>query len=75
MWLSTSIYERVPQIWLVLGILFFAYSFYDGLDQVLSLVWIVTGLICCVYGIGIAIVRSRHRNDNLQNDESTATSR
>jgi len=62
MWLPTPVYERVPQFWFLLGLLFIANGLYLGINFPISLVYIAIGLLCCAYGIGIAVVRMRYRN-------------
>lgn len=61
MWLPTSIYERAPQFWFLLGLLFIATGFYMGSEFVLSYWYIAVGFACCAYGVGIFLVRLRHR--------------
>ena len=61
MWLPSSIYERIPQFWFLLGLLFIATGLYLGFEIGLSFWYIAIGLCCCAFGVGIFIVRLRHR--------------
>jgi hypothetical protein len=76
MWLPTPIYERLPQFWFLLGLLFVAYGLYIGLDIAVSLGYIAVGFVCCIYGVGVAVVRFKQRgasNDNSQADDIDAS--
>jgi hypothetical protein len=59
--LPTPVYERVPQIWFLMGLLFIANGLYIGIDFPFSLACIAVGFICCAFGACIAIVRMKHR--------------
>ncbi len=61
MWLPTPVYERVPQFWFLLGLLFIANGLYLGIDFSISLAYVVVGLASSAYGVGIAVVRARYR--------------
>jgi len=63
MWLPTPVYERIPQFWFLLGLLFVANGLYLGIDFEISLAYIAVGLACSAYGVGIAAVRFRYRRD------------
>ena len=63
MWIPTPVYERIPQFWFLLGLLFFANGLYLGLEFAASFGYIVVGLVCSTYGVGIAIMRMRYRRD------------
>ena len=70
MWLPTPLYERVPNIWLVLGLLFIAYGIYLGLDLPPSIGALIMGLFCIVYGFGISLLRSRYRQKHSADGDS-----
>lgn len=55
----TPVYERVPQFWLLLGILFMASGTYLGFDFELSFLYFGIGFICCVWSFRIFIIRLR----------------
>lgn len=61
MWLPAPVYERIPQIWFLFGLLFIAYGLYIGIDIEYSLLCIAAGVLCCVFGIGVAVFRKRNR--------------
>jgi len=74
MWLPSPIYERIPQFWFLLGLLFVANGLYIGLDFTVSFVYIAVGFACCAYGIGIAVVRMKYRaKQSTQDDLESAT--
>jgi hypothetical protein len=61
MWLPSPIYERVPQFWFLLGLLFIATGLYLGFEFALSFWYIAVGFSCGSYGVGIFLVRLRSR--------------
>jgi hypothetical protein len=61
MWLPTPIYERIPQFWFLLGLLFFSAGLYLGFEFELSFWYLAVGFCCCSYGVGIFLIRLRHR--------------
>ncbi len=61
MYLPTPIYERMPQFWFLLGMLFFAAGLYLGFEYVLSFYYLGVGVLCSTYGITIRVLRLRHR--------------
>ena len=73
MWLPTPIYERFPQFWFLLGILIILNSLYIGLDVGFSLVYVLVGFGCCVYGTAIAVLRMKSRHDSSEHSDNAAT--
>lgn len=63
MWLPTPIYERVPQFWLLLGILFMSSGTYLGFDYSLSFVYFGVGFICCLWSLWIFSMRLAARRE------------
>lgn len=61
MWIPTPIYERVPQFWLLLGLLFMSSGTYLGFDYALTKLYFGAGLICCVWSLWIFSMRLRNR--------------
>ena len=61
MWLPSPIYERIPQFWFLLGLLFIATGLYLGFEFALSFWYIAVGFSCCSYAVGIFLVRMRSR--------------
>jgi len=46
MWLPSPIYERIPQFWLLMGLLFVAFGLYLGFDYQLIFVYLGLGALC-----------------------------
>ncbi len=69
MWLPTPVYERIPQFWFLLGLLFISNGLYLGIDFVISLGYVAVGFICSAYGVGIALVRMRYRKNKTVSNE------
>jgi len=69
MWLPTPVYERIPQFWFLLGLLFISNGLYLGIDFVISLGYVAVGFICCAYAVGIALVRMRYRKNKTVSNE------
>ncbi len=63
MWLPTPIYERIPQFWLLIGLLFMSSGTYLGFDYQLSFVYFGVGFGCCVWGLWIFSMRLRARQE------------
>ncbi len=61
MWIPTPIYERIPQFWFLLGLLFIATGLYVGFEYSLIFWYGGIGFVCCMYGVGIFFVRRGYR--------------
>ena len=61
MWLPTPIYERTPQLWLLMGVLFVVLGLYIGLAYKLTIFYLVLGVICVVRGLQVWRLRSNYR--------------
>lgn len=70
--LPTPVYERIPQTWFLMGLLFIANGLYLGIDFPISLFYVAVGFGCCAAGVGVAIVRKRHRGSRSPDTESHA---
>ena len=66
MWIPTPIYERIPQFWLLLGLLFMSSGTYLGFDYNLSFLYFGVGFVCCVWSLCIFTMRLRHRGEQRQ---------
>ena len=66
MWLPTPVYERVPQFWLLLGLLFMSSGTYLGFDYSLSFVYFGVGFVCCIWSLWIFSMRLASRKDQRQ---------
>ena len=73
MWLPTPIYERVPDFWILLGLLFFSLGLYIGFDFELIFLYLAMGVGCILRGIWIYSVRFRYRGareaEKVERDE------
>jgi hypothetical protein len=63
MWLPTPLYQRAPQFWLLLGLLFISSGVYMGFDTTMAFVCISVGFFCLAWSGGIIFMRSRNRYD------------
>jgi Kef-type K+ transport system membrane component KefB len=61
MWLPRTVYERVPQYWLVLGLLFMSSGMYLGFEYRLAYFYFGIGLICALWSMWTFTVRLRNR--------------
>ena len=61
MWLSKTIYERVPQFYFLFGLLFVAGGLYLGFDFKLAFFYIGFGLINCSVGVTFFLMRMQYR--------------
>lgn len=66
MWIPTPIYERIPQFWLLLGLLFMSSGTYLGFDYKLSFVYFGVGFACCIRSLWIFTMRLKHRSQQRQ---------
>jgi Kef-type K+ transport system membrane component KefB len=76
MWLPTPIYERIPQFWLLLGLLFMSSGTYLGFDYSLSFLYFGVGFVCCLWSLKIfamrLIARQTAGEDDVQDAEPAA---
>ncbi len=61
MWIPTPIYERIPQFWFLLGLLFIATGLYLGFDFAQSFWYIAIGSFCCAYSAALFVLRISER--------------
>lgn len=69
MWLPTLVYERIPQFWLLLGLLFIALGLYVGFDFELIYFYLGVGLLCVGRGIWIQLIRLRYREKQQDSND------
>ena len=55
------IFERVPMVWFLLGLLFNATGLYLGFEYPLSFAYMFVGWFCCAYGIAVFVYRLTER--------------
>jgi hypothetical protein len=63
MWLPAPVYERIPQFWLLLGLLFMSSGTYLGFDYAFSFVYFGVGFACVSWGACVFLLRLRHRKN------------
>jgi len=61
MWLPTPVYERIPQFWLLLGLLFLSSGTYLGFDYSLSFAYFGMGFVCCIWSLWVFSRRLKAR--------------
>jgi hypothetical protein len=71
MWLPSLVYERLPQFFFLLGLLFVANGLYLGFDATIAFVYIGFGLWCCAYGVFIFVLRVIRRSRAVAHADST----
>lgn len=49
--LFTIVFERLPMVWLLLGLLFISGGLYLGFDYALTFVYLIVGGFCSMYGL------------------------
>ena len=59
--LFTVIFERIPMVWFLLGLLFISIGLYLGYQSSLTFLYIVVGLFCCAYGVALFVFRLQAR--------------
>jgi len=70
--LPTPIYERLPQFWLLLGLLFMSSGTYLGFDYPLSFAYFGLGFVCCIWSAWVFTMRLRRRSDGTQEDTANS---
>jgi hypothetical protein len=64
MWIPTPIYEALPYLYILFGVLFFSGTAYIGLAAPGALVYICAGVFSTVYGAIIFAKRKMHRENS-----------
>lgn len=54
--LVSDIFERLPQVWLLVGLLFVATGLYLGFDYSLVFVYLGIGTVCFAYGLVLFVL-------------------
>jgi hypothetical protein len=70
MWLPTPIYERTPQLWLLMAVLFVVLAAYIGFAYKLTIFYVVLGVICAGRGLHILSMRRNYRRSKAVEAES-----
>lgn len=61
MWPPAPIYERLPIVWFLVGLLFNATGLYLGFEYSVSFLWMIVGWFCCAYGAALFVFHLRER--------------
>ena len=61
MWLPTPIYERTPQLWLLMAVLFVVLALYIGFAYKLTTFYLALGAFCAGRGLHILSMRRNYR--------------
>jgi hypothetical protein len=72
MWLPTPIYERTPQLWLLMAVLFVVLAAYIGFDYVFTYLYIVLGIVCGIRGIQVRRMRLEYRRRTPEETEGAS---
>jgi hypothetical protein len=54
--LISDIFERLPQVWVLVGLLIIATGLYLGFDYSLVFVYLGIGIICFLYGLVLFVL-------------------
>jgi len=73
MWLPAPIYERLPQVWFLIGLMFFAFGLYLGLDYDLIYGYFGLGAVSIIYSIWLLQTRRKHREESSQSSSNAET--
>jgi hypothetical protein len=68
MWLPSPVYERVPQFWLLMGLLFFTFGLYLGFEFQLVFVYLGLGALCIARSVWVFVTRFKYRADPSSSD-------
>lgn len=61
MWLPTPIYEKTPQVWLLMAVLFIVLALYIGFAYKLTVFYLLLGLVCAGRGVHVWYIRKNFR--------------
>jgi hypothetical protein len=59
--LFTTIFERHPMVWFLIGLLFNSAGLYLGFEYSLAFGYMIVGWFCCAYGSALFVLRLRER--------------
>ena len=68
MWIPTTIYERIPQFWLLMGLMFFAFGLYLGFEYQLIFAYLALGALCIARSIWVFLSRRTFREKSFDAD-------
>ena len=61
MFRAEIIHERVPIVWILVGLLFQASGLYLGFDYSLAFLFMIIGAFCFAFGVAILVFRMREK--------------
>jgi len=61
MWLRSPVYERAPQLWMLIGLLFMSVGTYVGFDYSVSFLLYAIGFVCVGWSFCVSVMRSINR--------------
>ena len=71
MWLPTPVRERLPQLWMLLGLLFMSLGTRLGFEFSLSFLYFAIGFVCVGQSFCISVVRAiSHRNPHVAKEKT-----
>ena len=62
MWLPTPIYEKTPQLWLLMAVSFVVLALYIGFAYKLTILYLALGGFCAFRGFQIIAMRRKYRD-------------
>ena len=51
------VFERLPMVWFLLGLLFNALALWIGFDASMFFVYMILGWGCCIYGLALLVLQ------------------
>ena len=57
MFKANILFERIPVVWILLGLLFLATGLYLGFENSIAFAYMIVGAFCFAFGIAIMIFR------------------
>ena len=66
MWLPTPIYERTPQLWFLMAVLFVVLGSYIGFAYPLTYFYIALGVVCAIRGARVLRMRKTYRQAMIE---------
>jgi len=71
MWLPTPVYERLPQFWMLLGLLFMSLGTRLGFEFSLSFLYFAVGFVCVGQSFCTSVMRAISRRNPHVVEEKT----
>ena len=71
MQLFNIVFERLPMVWFLLGLLFNALALYLGFEASMFFVYLILGWGCCIYGLALFVLQ---KMDKPKQSEKTRLS-